>query len=450
MSTAPSFDLVVSGGTLVNHAGRTRTDIGISQGRFAAFGDLREAKSAARFEARGLTILPGVIDTQVHLREPGTEHKEDLATGTASAALGGVTAIFEMPNTKPSTTTVAALQDKLARAAGRAWVDHAFYMGGCAENADQLAELERIPGCSGVKVFMGSSTGSLLVGDDATLERVVKAIRRRMAVHCEDEARLVARRALIPAQGATAHLHPVWRDEQTALLATTRLVELARRHGKRVHVLHVTTAEEMAYLRQHRDVASVEVLANHLTLAAPECYDRLGTYAQMNPPIRDERHRAALWAAVADGTVDVVATDHAPHTRAEKDAGYPNTPSGMPGVQTLVGLMLDHVAKGRLSLERLVDLTSAGPQRLFGLAGKGRVACGYDADLTIVDLAAQHTISDAEMATKVGWTPFAGMTVSGWPQATIIRGQVVMRDGQLLGSASGRPLRFTECLPPQA
>ena len=448
MTTAPSFDLIVTGGTLVNHAGRTQTDVGIRAGRFAALGDLREAKAAARFDARGLTILPGVIDTQVHLREPGTEHKEDLATGTASAALGGVTGIFEMPNTKPSTTTAAALNDKLARAKGRAWVDHAFYLGGCAENADQLGELERLPGCSGVKVFMGSSTGNLLVADDTTLERVVRSIRRRMAVHCEDEPRLIERRALIPTTGATAHLHPVWRDEQTALLATTRLVKLAQRHGRRVHVLHVTTAQEMAFLREHRDVASVEVLANHLTLAAPDCYDRLGTYAQMNPPIRDEQHRAALWAAVADGTVDVVATDHAPHTRAEKDAGYPNSPSGMPGVQTLVGLMLDHVAKGRLSLERLVDLTSAGPQRLFGLANKGRVACGYDADLTIVDLRASHTISDAEMASKVGWTPFAGMTVSGWPRATIIRGNVVMRDGELLGGAAGIPMRFGECLPP--
>ncbi len=446
--TTPPFDLIISGGTVVNHAGRALGDIGIREGRFAAIGDLRNAKTAGRFDARGLTILPGVIDTQVHMREPGVEHKEDLATGSAGAALGGVTGVFEMPNTKPSTTTAAALQDKLNRAAGRMWVDHAFYMGGCAENADQLAELERVPGCCGVKVFMGSSTGNLLVADDATLDRVLRSIRRRMAVHCEDEPRLIERRSLIPASGATAHLHPVWRDEQTALIATTRLVNLARKHGKRVHTLHITTAEEMDFLRKNRDIASVEVLANHLTLAAPDCYDRLGTYAQMNPPIRDERHRAALWAAVNDGTVDIVATDHAPHTRAEKDAGYPASPSGMPGVQTLVGVMLDHVAKGRLTLERFVDLTSAGPQRLFGLVNKGRIACGYDADLTIVDLNANHTITDAEMANKSGWTPFAGMTVQGWPMATIIRGNVVMRDGQLIGNATGKPLRFNETLSP--
>ncbi|MBA3697965.1 MAG: dihydroorotase [Planctomycetes bacterium] len=443
-----TYDLIISGGTVVNHAGRTQTDVAIRAGRFAAIGDLREAKTAARFDARGLTILPGVIDTQVHMREPGLEHKEDLASGSAGAALGGVTGVFEMPNTKPSTTTAAALQDKLDRAAGRMWVDHAFYMGGCAENADQLAELERVPGCSGVKVFMGSSTGSLLVADDATLDRVLRSIRRRMAVHCEDEPRLIERRSVITATGATAHLHPVWRDELTALRATTRLVTLARKHGKRVHTLHITTAEEMDFLRENRDIASVEVLANHLTLAAPECYDRLGAFAVQNPPVRDERHRAALWAAVNDGTVDVVATDHAPHTKAEKDLGYPGCPAGMPGVQTLVGVMLDHVAKGRLSLERLVDLTSAGAQRLFGLVNKGRIACGYDADLTIVDLNAKHTITNEEMATKAGWTPFAGMTVQGWPMATIIRGNVVMRDGQLIGKAGGVPMRFLETLTP--
>jgi dihydroorotase len=442
----PTFDLVIQGGTVVSHNGTHVCDLGIRAGRFAAMGDLSTAKTAATYSARGLTVLPGVIDTQVHMREPGNEHKEDLASGSAAAALGGVVGLFEMPNTKPSTTTAAALQDKLTRAAGRMWVDHAFYIGGSSENAEQLAELERLPGCCGVKVFMGSSTGNLLVADDATLERIVRSIGRRMAVHCEDEPRLLERRSLIPDHGATAHLHPEWRDETTALKATMRLVLMAKKLGKRVHVLHITTAEEMAFLREHRDVASVEVLANHLTLAAPDCYDRLGTYAQMNPPIRNERHRSALWAAVADGTVDIVATDHAPHTRAEKDLPYPNSPSGMPGVQTLVGIMLDHVAHGRLSLERLVDLTSAGPQRLWGLAGKGRIACGYDADLTIVDLKAKHTITNAEIVSKCGWTPFHGQTVTGWPVATIIRGTTVMRDGTLIGKPDGKPIRFTECL----
>jgi dihydroorotase len=442
-----SFDLIVAGGTVVSHAGTALADLGIRAGRFAAIGDLGAAASAERFDARGLHVLPGLIDSQVHFREPGNEHKEDLATGTAAAALGGICALFEMPNTKPSTTSAEALDDKLARARSRAWVDHAFYMGGAAENADRLGELERLPGCCGVKVFMGSSTGSLLVADDPGLDRIVSAIGRRMAVHCEDEPRLKERRALIPEHGATAHLHPLWRDELTALTATRRLLSLARRHRKRVHVLHVTTAEEMEFLRGQKDLGTVEVLPQHLTLSAPGCYDRLGTYAQMNPPIRDARHQAALWAAIADGTVDVLGSDHAPHTRAEKDAGYPNTPSGMPGVQTLVPLMLDHVAHGRLSIERVVDLLAAGPARIFGIACKGRIAAGYDADLTLVDLKHRHTISNAEQASRCGWTPFDGMTVTGWPVATLIRGRTVMRDGALLGAAAGVPLRFVECLP---
>lgn len=441
-----SFDLIIRHGTVVTPSGRTACDVGVRAGRIVALGDLATAATASTFDARGLHVLPGVIDTQVHFREPGLEHKEDFATGAAAAALGGVVAVFEMPNTKPSTITPADHADKLRRAHGRMWTDHAFYFGGCAENADQLGEFERVPGCPGVKVFMGSSTGSLLVADDATLARVLTSIRRRMAVHCEDEPRLIERRGILDVPGATPHLHPVWRDELTALRATTRLVELAEKLRKRVHVLHVTTADEMAYLADHKQVATVEVLVNHLTLAAPDCYDRLGTYAQQNPPVRDARHRAALWAAVADGTVDILATDHAPHTRAEKDAGYPNTPSGMPGVQTLVPVMLDHVAAGRLTLERFVDLTSAGPQRVFNLVGKGRIAVGYDADFTIVDLQAKRTITDAQQACKVGWTPFAGMAVTGWPIATIVRGATVMRDDQLIGSPIGRPCRFGECL----
>jgi dihydroorotase len=266
-------------------------------------------------------------------------------------------------------------------------------------------------------------------------------------VHCEDEPRLRERRSLIPDKGATAHLHPVWRDPETALRATTRLLALARKHRRRVHVLHVTTAEEMAFLRDHKDLATVEVLPQHLTLSAPECYDRLGTYAQMNPPIRDTKHQAALWDAINTGIVDVLGSDHAPHTREEKDAGYPKSPAGLPGVQTLLPLMLDHVANGRLSLARLVDLTSAGPHRIFGLARKGRVALGYDADLTLVDLKAKRTITNKWIVSKCGWTPYDGMTVTGWPKATIIRGSIVMRDDQLQGKAQGATIGFDECLP---
>ena len=443
------FDLIVRGGSVwaASAIGNdVRADVGIRGGRFAALGDLRDATAEAEIDARHLAVLPGVIDSQVHFREPGLEHKEDLKSGTAGAALGGVTTVFEMPNTKPNTDTAEALADKLARARGRAWVDHAFYGGATADNADRLGELENLPGAAGIKVFMGSSTGSLLVADDATLERVLAHGRRRVAVHCEDEQRLIERRALIPAHGAHVRMHPLWRDEETALRATTRLLRAARATGRRVHALHITTADEMALLRQHKDIATVEVLPQHLTLVAPDCYDRLGTYAQMNPPIREARHQAALWAAINDGTVDVLGSDHAPHTRAEKDKPYPESPAGLPGVQTLLPLMLDHVAKGRLTLERLVDLTSAGQQRVFGLVNKGRIALGYDADLTLVDRAAKRTIEERWIASRSGWSPFTGMTVTGWPVATIVRGRTVMRDDQLIGTPIGEPVRFDEAL----
>jgi len=440
-----TFELIVEGGVCLTPAGRVATDIGINGGRITAIGDLGRERSQARYTAKGLHVLPGVIDTQVHFREPGLEHKEDLESGTRAAVLGGVTAIFEMPNTNPTTSDAAALDDKLARARGRAWCDYAFYAGATGENGPWLAELEARAGCAGVKVFMGASTGSLLVSDDAHLEIVLRAGRRRVAIHAEDEPRMQERRGLISSGGSPA-LHPVWRDEESAIRATRRALGLARKTRRPVHILHVTTAEEMPLLAEHKDIATVEVTPQHLTLAAPDCYERLGTFAQMNPPIRAERHREALWRALTDGVVDVIGSDHAPHTREEKAKPYPASPSGMPGVQTLVPVMLNHVAEGRLSLERFVDLTSAGPQRVFNLAGKGRIALGYDADLTLVDLGAKRTIENSWIASKCGWTPFDGMRVTGWPHATIVRGHVVMREDRLLPPQAGAPVRFVDTL----
>lgn len=439
------YDLIVRGGTVLTPAGPERLDVGVRGGRIVELGSLAQAEGPA-LHAGGLHVLPGVIDTQVHFREPGLEHKEDLATGTRGAVLGGVTAIFEMPNTRPNTDSPEALADKLARASGRAWCDHAFFLGATAENADHLSAWERLPGCAGVKVFMGSSTGSLLVDGDADLERVLRHGVRRVAVHCEDEARLVERRPLT-GSGDVAD-HPVWRDEVTALRATQRLLRLAREVGRKVHVLHVTTAEELALLADHKDVATVEVTPQHLTLAAPGCYRELGTRAQMNPPVRAEHHREALWRAVSCGVVDVVGSDHAPHTLEEKGRPWPQSPSGMPGVQTLLPLLLDHVAHGRLTLQRLVELTSSGPARVYDLAGKGRIAVGYDADLTLVDLQATVELRDEAMASRSAWTPFHGVTVRGFPVGTVVRGRVVMRDGEVLGAPSGRPVRFADTLGP--
>ncbi len=437
---AEPFDLLIKGGTIVNQNGVGVGDIGVRAGRIAAIGALGSATAPEIIDATGLHVLPGVIDTQVHFREPGGEHKEDLESGSRAAVLGGVTAVFEMPNTAPPTTSAEALADKLARARGRMYCDHAFFVGGTRENVAALPALERHEGAAGVKVFMGSSTGDLLIDNEAVLDELLAAIARRAAFHCEDEARLRARRSHRRAGEPLSH--PIWRDEAAALAATERLVRLAERHRKRVHVLHVSTADEMRFLAEHRDLASVEVTPHHLTLCAPECYEWLGTRAQMNPPVRGPEHQAALWQAVGDGLVDVLGSDHAPHTLEEKSAPYPDSPSGMPGVQTLVPVMLDHVNAGRLTLTRFVDLTSHGPARLFGIAGKGRIARGYDADLTLVDLAREVTIGNDWIASRCGWTPYDGKRVRGWPQLTIIRGQVVMRDGEVAGPPRGRPVRF--------
>jgi dihydroorotase len=437
---AETFDLIIRGGTLINHDGHSERDIGIRNGRIAAIGALTQASSAEFIDTKGLHVLPGVIDTQVHFREPGLEHKEDLETGSRAAVMGGVTAVFEMPNTKPLTTSAEALADKVGRARDRMFCDFAFYVGGTRENIADIPDLERLEGVPGIKVFMGSSTGDLLVDDDASLSRIIEKISRRAAFHAEDEVRLKERMPLRRPGDPTSH--PVWRDEQAALMATQRLVQMAEQHGRRVHVLHVSTAEEMAFLADHKDWASVEVTPHHLTLVAPECYERLGTYAQMNPPVRDERHRQAVWAALANGVVDVLGSDHAPHTREEKDHAYPNSHSGMTGVQTLVPIMLDHVNAGRLTLERFVDLTSHGPNRLFGIRGKGRIAVGYDADFTIVDLQRRETITNGWIESRCGWTPYDGVSVQGWPVGTVIRGKRVMWDGAIAGPAQGRPVRF--------
>lgn len=436
------YDLILRAGTIVSHNGVETTDIGVKSDRIAFIGSLGDEVGDKIINANGLHILPGVIDTQVHFREPGAQHKEDLESGSRGAILGGVTAVFEMPNTRPLTTSKESLLDKLDRAKDRMWCDYAFYVGATANNINDLTALEQLPGCCGVKIFMGSSTGDLLTEDDDTLRNILKSVKRRCAVHAEDEPRL-KERYHIAQESSDPATHPIWRDTKTALKATRRLATIARETGARAHVLHITTSEEIQFLASQKDILSVEVTPQHLTLASPSCYNDLGTKAQMNPPIRDLANQDGLWWGITQGVIDVIGSDHAPHTLKEKAQVYPKSPSGMPGVQTLLPIMLNHATSGRLNLLRLIDLTSAGPARLFGIPNKGRIAVGYDADFTLVDLKAKHKILDDDMANKSGWTPFHNWEVTGWPVATIIRGHIVMSEGQLIGKPAGRPIDFT-------
>ena len=440
-----TYDVILKGGAVVNHDGEGVADVAIDGERIAAIGDLSRASAGEVIDCAGLHVLPGVIDTQVHFREPGLTHKEDLETGSLAAVQGGVTAVFEMPNTDPPTTTAEALADKVHRAHHRMHCDFAFYVGGTRENTGDLAALEQLPGAAGIKVFMGSSTGSLLLEDDEGVRNVLKAVSRRAAFHSEDEFRL-RQRAQFRVPG-DPRSHPVWRDEAAALGCTERLVRLARETGKRIHILHVSTWQEIEFLAAHKDVASIEVTPHHLTLEAPGCYERLGALAQMNPPVRNAMHKEGLWRGLRQGVVDIIGSDHAPHTREEKAKPYPSSPSGMTGVQTLVPVMLDHVHAGRLSLARFVDLTSAGPARLFGIARKGRIAVGYDADFTIADLKRRETITSRWIASRSAWTPYEGATVTGWPVGTFVRGARVMWEGSLATPARGEAIRFLEALP---
>ncbi len=440
------FELLIRNGTAITPNGTEQTDIAVIDGRIAAIGSLSQAEAETTIEAKGLCVLPGIIDTQVHFREPGLEHKEDFESGTRAAVAGGITGVFDMPNTKPAITDAETYTEKLRGIRDRAWCDYALYVGATAENAEALAGLELMPACCGVKLFMGSSTGDLLVSDEQNLRDILFSGRRRMAVHCEDETRLRDRRVIAEESGGDVAQHPVWRDEQTAFRATSTIISLARLFGRRLHILHVTTVQEMDFLAAHKDLVTVEVTPQHLTLAAPDCYAELGTRAQMNPPIRDDAHRARLWRAVRDGVVDIIGSDHAPHTLAEKAQEYPDSPSGMPGVQTLVPIMLNHVNSGHLTLERLVGLLSTNPARIFSIARKGQIALGYDGDFTIVDLNAERTITQDWLLSKCGWSPFVDKKVKGWPVATVIRGKVVMLQDELLGGPAGTRMDFQEAL----
>jgi dihydroorotase len=439
---AAHFDLIIRGGTAVLPWGETSADIGVLDGRIAAIGTASDATAGQVVDASGLHVLPGLIDPHVHLRDPGDAAVESIPTGTKGAVLGGLTAVFDMPNTTPSITNSERLAWKRGYVESVAWCDMGLYVGGTKTNIDELAALEVEPGVCAIKIFAGSSTGDLMVEDDVNLERIMRAGRRRIAYHSEDEYRLQARKPMYKS-GDPYRCHAEWRDVECAFLGTRRLMALARATGRPAHILHVSTQEELEYLRDFRDIATVELLVNHLTQVGPDCYDRLGGFGVMNPPIRDQRHMDAAWAAIADGRVDTIGSDHAPHAYEAKLKPWPEVPAGLTGVQTLVPIMLDHVNAGRLSLARMVDLMAAGPARVYGAINKGRLVAGYDADFTLVDLKATRTITNDWIAAPCGWTPFDGMSVTGWPIVTIVRGKMVMRDGEVMGVPGGRLVRFT-------
>ena len=397
------------------------------------------ATSVAReIDATGLTLLPGVIDPQVHFREPGLEHKEDLFTASCACARGGVTSFLEMPNTRPLTTTQAALDDKLQRAADKCLVNYGFFIGATPENLPDL--LDAHPSC-GIKIFMGSMHGQLLVDEEAVLDPIFAKGTRLIAVHAEDQARINQRRKEFAGITEPA-IHSKIQDNQAALNATQLALKLSKKYQRRLHILHLSTAEEAELLREDKPSwVTAEVTPQHLLLNT-SAYEKIGTLAQMNPPLRSPHDNEVLWQALLDGVIDFIATDHAPHTLEEKAKGYPNTPSGMPGVETSLPLMLTQARQGRCSVAQVANWMSTAVAKAYGIPKKGAIAPGYDADLVLVDLDNYHPVLREEVLTKCGWSPFEGWNLTGWPVYTIVGGQVVYEKGKLNTDVRGEALTF--------
>ena len=434
-----NYNLIIKNGSCYIDGKLVKTDLALLGNKIKKIGKV-ELNSSNVIDATDKVILPGIIDTQVHFREPGSTDAEDLESGSRAAVLGGVTSLFEMPNTNPPTSNLVEFDKKLKLAKNRMHSNYAFYFGATPDNVDQLSKLKNLKGCCGVKLFAGSSTGKLLVDKEADIEKVISNSDRIVSIHSEDEEILNLRKKFI--RKGDVHSHYEWRNSECAISSTRRVVKIAERYNKKIHVLHVSTKEEVDFLAMHKKNITFETTPQHLTLYAPDCYNKLGTYAQMNPPLRTKEHYDRLWAAIKNDIVDVLGSDHAPHLKVNKDKEYPQSPSGMPGVQTIFPVMLDHVSSGRLSLEKLIKLMCENPCRIFGIKNKGFIKENFDADLTIVDMNKIQIIKDEMIASKCGWTPFNNYTVKGFPIGTIVNGNLVMSEGKIISKAQGMPLEF--------
>ena len=433
------LDLIIYNGLCYINGDLNKTDIGVKNGIIAHLGDLKKEKTKQQIDVSDKLVLPGLIDTQVHFREPGSIDAEDLKTGSKAAIIGGITAVFEMPNTNPPTTNFEEFQKKIDIGKGM-YCNHAFYFGATAENYEILEKLKDLNGCCGIKLFAGSSTGNLLVDKEDDIEKVFKHASKVVAVHSEDEEILKLRKKLIVK--GDVKTHPIWRNEEVAISSTRKIVKIAKRLNKKAHILHVTTKEEVDFLSQNKGNITFEITPQHLTMYAPDCYNKLGSYAQMNPPIRDKSHYDRLWYAVRNNYNDTIGSDHAPHLKINKDKIYPETPSGMPGVQTIVPVMLNHMNEGRISLNQIINFLCENPVKIFGIKNKGYIKKDFDADFTIVDLDKEIEIKNENIESKCGWSPFDGLKFKGTPLYTIIGGDIKMRDGKIIGDPTGRPLNF--------
>lgn len=428
---------LISGATCVLPTGTERRNVLIEDSKVLDLDPASTAEVDETVRADGLHLLPGVIDDQVHFREPGLTHKEDLYTATRACAKGGVTSFLEMPNTNPTTTTCERLAEKLTLASTKCLVNYGFYIGATPQNVSELAAAKRTPG---IKIFIGSSTGDLLVDEQQALEQIFAETTLPICAHCEDESTVRANRQAIGGGSSYAD-HSRIRDEKAAVIAVRRAIDLAHRHNHRFHVLHVSTGAETELLRDHRGLITAEACPHHLFFNIGD-YDRLASLVQMNPSIKTAADNAALWTALRDGRLQVIATDHAPHTLEEKRQPYPKSPSGLPAVENSLALMLDSVHHGRCTLDQVVHWMCDAPARVWDIVNKGRLYPGYDADLVLVDLNKTETIRNADQQTKSGWSPWDGTTLTGWPVRTWVLGQTVFDNGRFNDSVRGSEIQF--------
>ena len=429
--------LLISGATCILPTGQARVDLLIENGKILGIDPPQGASVDETIHAEDLVVIPGVVDDQVHFRDPGLTHKEDLHTATRACAKGGVTSFLEMPNTKPTTTTCDRLTEKLTLASEKCLVNYGFYIGATPANLDELKTAKRTPG---IKIFIGSSTGDLLVDNQQDLERIFAETTLPICAHCEDEATVRANSLRLNG-GSKYKDHSQSRDEAAAVIATKRALDLAIRHRHRFHVLHVSTAAETELLRDPQGLITAEACPHHLFFNVDD-YERLGSLVQMNPSIKTSADNEGLWRALKDGRIQVIATDHAPHTLEEKQQPYPKSPSGLPAVENSLALMLDCVNAGICSLESVVHWMCDAPSRVWDMVGKGRIAEGYDADLVLVDLGRKQTVRNENQQTKCGWSPWDGVTLQGWPVRTIVGGKTVFLDGKFDESIRGNEIIF--------
>jgi len=432
---------LVRNATVILPAGRAETNVLVENGKIVSIDASVHATASEVIDAKGLVLFPGLIDDQVHFREPGLTHKEDLHTASQACAAGGVTSFLEMPNTKPSAVNQSLIEDKYTIASKKSIVNFGFYIGATPSNIDSLRSVKGVPG---IKIFIGSSTGDLLVDDQDALERIFAETSVPICAHCEDESTVIANQARLGNDLDVSH-HSQIRDERAAVITTRRAIDLAKRHNHRFHVLHVSTAAEIPLIRDHANLITAELCPHHWHFNTGD-YARLGTLIQMNPSIKTFADNAQLWQALLDGHIQVIATDHSPHTLEEKRQAYPKSPSGLPSVENYLALLLDRASRGLCTWEQIASWTSDAPARVWGIVGKGRIQVGYDADLTLVDPNQIRTIENAKQFTKVKWSPWAGESLRGWAVRVWVGGRTVFQDGKVSTAQPAERLQFDHSL----